>query len=192
ESATIHSNIYTMGVMLYTLLAGHAPHYSAAEWDIFDQQNSRQMVPLSDVRPDVKSDTLQIVRHCMWGQAWRRYDNTTELIAAIDAALAATKAAPLIESEEKRSVLATVLDNRVVLYAGIAIVLLIMALMIGFIFRDSGETAVSTTQSNLTAVPNSAIAAEATETAVLTNTPASANAPIQISMIRPEPEEMYA
>ncbi|MCP5094463.1 MAG: LysM peptidoglycan-binding domain-containing protein, partial [Chloroflexi bacterium] len=46
--------------------------------------------------------------------------------------------------------------------------------------------------SNLTAVPNSAIAAEATETAVLTNTPASANAPIQISMIRPEPEEMYA
>ena len=79
-------NIYSLGVILYQLLAGHQPQLPTSEWDIFEYKALPRELPLKQVRAGLTPETYDLVRNCLWQKEWSRYDTMEQLIAAIDIA----------------------------------------------------------------------------------------------------------
>lgn len=94
KGISIQSNIYTLGIILYELLAGHRPAQLKSQWDIFeeDQIESYRAVPLEEVREGLRPETYFLVRECLRWEDWNRFENYDDLIAAIDEAISAEEA----------------------------------------------------------------------------------------------------
>lgn len=73
------SNIYTLGIILYELLYGVHPDEMPIPEKGLDQAEEGE--------PGISSHTLRVIDICRKEQAWARYQNYTELLAAIDGAL---------------------------------------------------------------------------------------------------------
>ena len=80
------SNIYSLGVILYELLATHRPYLPRSEWDIFERTELPREIPLSEVRPDLTTATHIVVKTCLWPQEWNRYETAVNLVNALEAA----------------------------------------------------------------------------------------------------------
>ncbi|KAA3660877.1 MAG: hypothetical protein DWQ04_18140 [Chloroflexi bacterium] len=85
---TAQSNIFSLGVLLFTLLAHHPPQFET-DWDIFTKGEKTQIILLENARTGLTKETYQLVRHCLWRQPWSRYDNIQEFLTAVEIALAA-------------------------------------------------------------------------------------------------------
>jgi len=94
KSITARSNIYSLGVILYQLLAGHQPRLPVSEWDIFEYKALPREVPLEDARAGLTTETYDLVRNCLWQKEWSRYETMEQLIAAIEIAGAAEEIGP--------------------------------------------------------------------------------------------------
>jgi serine/threonine-protein kinase len=89
------SNIYSLGIMLYELIAGQRPEVPSSQWDIFEHTRTEQSraIPLEMVVEGLSTATYRLVRECLWREEWNRYETVASMKRAVDLAL---------ESEEVR------------------------------------------------------------------------------------------
>lgn len=129
QPPTIPSNIYAFGIMLYELLDGHRPELPASEWDIFEHKGIPREIPLEESQPGLMPATYELVKNCIWQKEWSRYQSFSEVLAALETALAAEREGPppppLIP-----------LDRRTLMIGGA--ILLVLLLLIGGFFVVSG------------------------------------------------------
>ena len=124
QELSIRSNIYTLGIILYELLAGHLPQAISSRWDVFDREGSElpSGVPLNQARESLTEEIYQLVHSCLWHEEWNRFEDLNKVRAAINLAIAAEEALQDNLAEEQK--------NRWLLYAAVPVFLAI--LFIGF------------------------------------------------------------
>lgn len=114
------SNVYSLGVLLFELLAGSRPRLHLSEWDIFDRQTLPKEESLEDARGGLRRATYDVARNCLWHKEWNRYNTAQELVQALEAAIAAERSiATAVPSAASRQP-----DYRV--YLALALVLLLL------------------------------------------------------------------
>ena len=89
QPASSQSNIYSLGVILYHLLAGEAPPLAQSQWDVFHQDDPHLPLPLNEQKPGLTAETYAVVKTCLYFQEWGRYETAGKLLEALDRALAA-------------------------------------------------------------------------------------------------------
>lgn len=88
------SNIFSLGILLYRLLAGQLPALPASEWDIFEHKGMAREVPLQQVQPELTGATYTAVQDSLWQKEWSRFETIASQIRAIDRAIKAESAPP--------------------------------------------------------------------------------------------------
>ena len=170
KTLTPKANIYSLGVILYTLLTGEAPYLPESDWDIFDYREIPREIPLEQVRKGLSQETYELVQTCIWQREWNRYETMDQVNHAIDLAIAAEQNPKVISPitiERAREI-----PRNVWLALG-AFIFLILCLGGGFVGRSliagnsDGDNAVSPTE----------IIIDATATVTPTSTPTATETP---------------
>lgn len=81
------SNIYSLGIILYELLAGHRPEIPLSP--SHNLETLPNATPLKEVRPGLTAVTYQLVNTCLKQQEQERYETIDQFLSAVDAAVAA-------------------------------------------------------------------------------------------------------
>ena len=79
-----HTDIYSLGAVLYFLLTGSPPVGGARISDVFEEVTSAKEIPaVSTLRPDVPSGLAAVCRRCLQKSPEDRYQSTERLIEAL-------------------------------------------------------------------------------------------------------------
>ena len=73
QPADARSDVFSIGVVLYELLAGGRAFRGPSEWSVMNAVVHDQPTPLQEVRPDVDAAVAQIVGRCLEKDPARRY-----------------------------------------------------------------------------------------------------------------------
>ena len=83
------SNVYSLGVMLYELLAGHRP---ILDWDALDEARLPQPMPLEVARRGLALEIYELVLDCLRGREDGRIADVKTFIERLDRAVVAEQA----------------------------------------------------------------------------------------------------
>jgi serine/threonine-protein kinase len=83
RGASIQSDIYAVGVLLYRLVTGSYPVRGRSVQDVRDMHARGERTPLRSLRPDLPRGFIQVVEHAIDLQPERRYENAAALEAAL-------------------------------------------------------------------------------------------------------------
>ncbi|MCB8981159.1 MAG: protein kinase [Ardenticatenaceae bacterium] len=95
KSLSGKSNIYSLGILLYRLLAGQLPPLPLSEWDIFEHKGMAREIPLPEMCPGLTEATYVAVENSIWPKDWSRYETAADQQKALERAMAAEAAPPL-------------------------------------------------------------------------------------------------
>jgi serine/threonine protein kinase len=189
------SNIYSLGILLYRLLAGQKPALPLSEWDIFEHKGVAREIPLNKVRTDLTAATYSVVQNCIWQKEWSRFETAEELVKALDPALAEESAPPLLPPPIWLRFFGWIRQRTILQLVIPAIILLFILLLAFFLMRGRVGR-----QRTMTPTPDTAVLPIEVDTADLTmpgNTPttqptAEATFPVEASAsptVLPSPTE---
>lgn len=169
EQPSIRSNIYSFGIVLYELLAGHRPALPTSEWDIFEHKGIPRGIPLEEAKPGLMPATYELVKNCIWQKEWSRYQSFQQVIEALLAALAAEREGPAPPPMLP-------LERRTLMIGGAAVLLLL--LLIGGFFAVRGLTGGDQAEA---VMPTAVIpSATPTQAQVEENAPPAAAPPVEV------------
>ena len=83
---TISADIYSIGAIIYRMLTDRAPYEAQSAGQLALQVSSMNSHPvaLGSLRTDLSDDCVQLIERCMAKKSSHRYQNTSELIGAIE------------------------------------------------------------------------------------------------------------
>ncbi len=93
DPATPATDLYAVGVLLFELLAGHAPFRGDTPLAVVQAISRGVQVPLADVRPDLSPAVVAVVERAMRPDPDARFASASEMIAALAAATRVASAA---------------------------------------------------------------------------------------------------
>ncbi len=95
-AATIESDLYAVGVILYEALAGRAPFVADTPLAVCHAVCTEEPAPLRNLRPDVSAALATVVTRAMAKDPGDRYHSASEMLRGLDLA---TEAVPVFVDE---------------------------------------------------------------------------------------------
>lgn len=90
KEMTARSHVYSMGVILFELLTGTLPEAPTTFWQtVKSSPLPSGKTELEKLRTDLSTETYNLVRRMLLPPPWARFQNSNELIEAIDEAIKA-------------------------------------------------------------------------------------------------------
>lgn len=173
KKQTAQSNIYSLGIILYELLAGHRPRLTSSRWDIFEKTILAREIALEEARDGLHPETYQLVRKCLRQQEGARYDSMEQMMAAIDTAIAAEQS-----GVPAKAAAAPTVSLRPRPAAAVGVALLVTLMLLLWVRNGRSSAQINTDPGSAGVNQGIALAAgalaEPTETATATETPSPA------------------
>jgi formylglycine-generating enzyme required for sulfatase activity len=102
EAATRRSDLYSLGILLYELLAGVAPHRGVSIVDLGDVVQNRDVPRLGDVVPELEPAFAAIVDRLVDRDPGARFASADELLVALEELAAPDRAADVPQGNPYR------------------------------------------------------------------------------------------
>ena len=159
------SHVYSLGMILYELLTAIQPSSSGLAQDFKKRGASR--VALEKVRFDLSSETYRLINKALRNPVWSRYQNSGEMLVAINEAIKAEEFLLGAGEKPRKSSI-----RSLGLKFAIPLLLLVVVVSVGlFLLRDTGDGDSNGVIANQTS---------ATPIAAIVDQPTSTHTPIPV------------
>ena len=87
EISDTRSDIWSLGITLYELLAGKRPFSGENSESVINAIQRNEPTPLKDLQPDIDDSVVHLVAGCLVKQADKRYQSVTDFLADLELVL---------------------------------------------------------------------------------------------------------